>query len=103
MLEKKINDIGNFIRLGFESVVTITKVILKSRFDVKLPIAKKSRCSILGNGPSLKTSLEKDIEFIKATEITCVNNFAHSHYFDQLQPQNYALLDPAYFLFDGNS
>jgi hypothetical protein len=53
----------------------------------------------LGNGPSLTESLEQQIDFIKSTEIVCVNNFAHAAIFTELRPQNYVISDPNYFLF----
>ncbi|MCO4292936.1 hypothetical protein NF867_08690 [Solitalea sp. MAHUQ-68] len=101
MLEKKLIQVGEFIKLGFDSVLTIAKVIAKSGFNVKLTPASQARCSILGNGPSLKQSLENHLAFIKSTEMVCVNNFTHSSYFVQLKPQSYALLDPAFFMYDG--
>ena len=54
-------------------------------------------CVILGNGPSLKESFEKDMSFIKARKIFCVNSFAESDYYVDLKPNFYILADPLYW------
>ena len=99
MLEIIFNTASYQIRLFIDTVLSLLKVLVKSRFSVNIPAPQRSSCSILGNGPSLRQSLDNDLHFIQKTETVCVNNFAASPEYAQLQPMNYALLDPAYFLY----
>jgi hypothetical protein len=81
-----------------ESVFSIFRVVLWSKFSLKNPHfqANSKNCVILGNGPSLKYSLENHLDFIKQSDIFCVNLFAVSDYYTQLKPSNYLLLDEAF-------
>ena len=91
--------IGSFFKKLLDSLLSILKVILMSKFFLKLPKPTLKKASILGNGPSLKTTLENNLDFINTTDIYCVNNFASSPEFVQIKPQNYVILDPAFFMF----
>lgn len=53
---------------------------------------------ILGNGPSLKITLEKHLDFLKENECAVVNKFANTDYFFQIKPRWYILADPAFFM-----
>lgn len=79
------------------TLLSIPKMILMSRLLPKYPEIQVKNAAILGNGPSLNDSLQKDFQFIKDTEIYCVNNFAAYPIFEELKPQNYVLLDPAFY------
>ncbi|WP_157492752.1 hypothetical protein [Flavobacterium sp. TAB 87] len=54
-------------------------------------------CFILGNGPSLKDDLEKNVTFLQTQKLVVVNNFARSDYYVKLKPQYYVFADPAYW------
>jgi hypothetical protein len=97
ILNKIFIGLSSFMNRGIDTVVSIPKMLLMSRFGLKFPNKAGKVASVLGNGPSLEQSLEEDIKFIKNTELYCVNNFAISEFFIALRPQNYVLLDPAYF------
>jgi hypothetical protein len=91
--------IGVFFKNLFSSLMSIVKVFLLSKYFVKLPKPTLKKASILGNGPSLRTTLSSDLSFIETTDIYAVNLFASSAEFTQIKPQNYVMLDPAFFLF----
>ena len=99
MLESIFNTASHQVGLFIDTVLSLLKVIIKSRFSVQIPSPQKPVCSILGNGPSLRQSLDNELGFIRETEMLCVNNFASSPEYAQLQPASYALLDPAFFLY----
>ncbi len=100
MLETIFNTASRQASLFIDTVLSLLKVLIKSRFSVEIPAPQRPTCSILGNGPSLRQSLDNDLAFIRETETICVNNFASSPEYAQLQPMNYALLDPAFFLYN---
>ncbi|MFD2522638.1 hypothetical protein [Emticicia soli] len=84
------------INLVINSIISVFKVLLMSKFSVERTTASKPRCGILGNGPSLNTSLERDIEFIKSLELFAVNLFSVTEQYTQLKPRNYFILDMSF-------
>jgi len=60
-------------------------------------VSDSDECVILGNGPSLKESFEKDMRFIKTKKIFCVNRFAESEYYAKLKPSFYLIADSNYW------
>lgn len=99
MLETLVNAFSAQVSVLINTVASVLKVLIKSRFSVEILPPQRPVCAILGNGPSLRQSLETDLAFIREAELYCVNNFASSAEYALLQPQNYALLDPAFFLY----
>ncbi|GAB3491595.1 hypothetical protein GCM10027341_04800 [Spirosoma knui] len=99
MIESIYNSARQFLSELFASLLSLVKVALRSRHATHLPARQLPTCSVLGNGPSLNESLEQHFEFIKTTEIVCVNNFAHAPIFVELKPQHYVISDPNYFLY----
>lgn len=103
MIEHVYKSGTQFLNNLIESILTLLRVPLQSRWPVPLPARRQSICSVLGNGPSLSDTLQNHIAFLQQTELVCVNNFAHSPYFAQLKPQNYVIVDPNYFVFTEQS
>lgn len=52
---------------------------------------------VIGNGPSLKKTLEKNVETLKSLDCIVVNHFCESEYYKELKPKYYLLADPAFF------
>ena len=91
---------GVFFENSLQSLVSVIKVILLSKFGLSKFSNQKPNASILGNGPSLNQALADNLGFLKETDIYCVNLFALSTVYASLKPQNYVLLDPAFFMFN---
>ncbi|GAB3773408.1 hypothetical protein GCM10028818_14910 [Spirosoma horti] len=99
MVEAGFNRISQFLSDLFASLVSLLKVAIRGRHATRLPDRQFPICSVLGNGPSLNESLADQFDFIRQTEIVCVNNFAHAAVFFRLRPQDYVISDPNYFVF----
>lgn len=99
MIEAYFNSFSEFLNALLASTLSLLKVVIRGRYATRLPPRRLPVCSVLGNGPSLNESLAEQFDFIRQTEIVCVNNFAHAPIFAQLRPQNYVISDPNYFLF----
>jgi hypothetical protein len=99
MIEAGFNSISQFLSKFVASLVSLLKVAIRGRHATRLPARQLPVCSVLGNGPSLNESLAEQFDFIRQTEIVCVNNFAHANIFPRLRPQNYVISDPNYFVF----
>jgi len=99
MVEAGFNHISQVLSDLFASLVSLLKVAIRGRHATRLPDRQLPTCSVLGNGPSLNESLVDQFDFIRQTEIVCVNNFAHAEVFLRLRPQDYVISDPNYFVF----
>ncbi len=82
--------------LFFSSVVSVFKVLFMSDFTLKTEKTTATRCGILGNGPSLTTTLEQDTRFLQQLDLFAVNLFSVTEQYTQLKPANYLLLDWAF-------
>lgn len=80
-------------------VINITNNVVYTLFHQKLSDykGKLPECVVIGNGPSLKETLEKKSSFLNNKEVMCVNDFAQSKYFNQIRPAYYLLIDPSYW------
>lgn len=90
---------GAFFENSLQTAISIVKVFLLSKFGLPKFSNQKPNAAILGNGPSLNQALADNLDFLKETDIYCVNLFALSTVYASLKPQNYVLLDPAFFMF----
>ncbi len=85
-----------------KSTASFSKVILLSKFRNILISGYKSndKCIILGNGPSLIKSVEKNKEILLKYDLVCVNNFVKSNLFEELKPRFYILSASVLFMDD---
>ncbi len=86
----------------FSTALSVLKVLILSNTKNKIPLASNTQCVVLGNGPSLKNSLTNHLDFFKNKELFCVNNFASSESYTELKPQNYIIMDPSFWKFEGS-
>ncbi|MCX6296428.1 MAG: DUF115 domain-containing protein [Bacteroidetes bacterium] len=84
-----------------DTFLSIIKIFIRSKFNLKLPETENNSCIVLGNGPSLKDSLLKHNTFFKLHELVCVNSFATTSEFSELKPQYYVILDDSFWKSDG--
>lgn len=76
--------------------LTLAKLVLFSKWNVKLPTPKGNRIAYLANGPSLPSCIEKMKQQGGLPENIMVSNlFSRTDLFDQLQPNYYLICDPA--------
>ena len=100
-VEKTYKKLGNFFSQCINTIVSLMKVLIRSKFVAKLPLAGSESCIILGNGPSLKTSFQKHPEVFTKQPLFCVNSFSMSAEYTLLKPQYYVILDYSFWLSDG--
>lgn len=58
---------------------------------------KGDRMIIVGNGPSLNTTMQKYADILCSTECMMVNHSADSDLFEKIKPSVYVLVDPLWF------
>lgn len=91
--EWTLRQLSNF----FNSIQSIIFVLVFSKFKIDKYTKQNEQCIFMGNGPSLKDLLEKNLEFIKNKDIFVSNDFAKTKEFLEVKPNNYVIADPAYF------
>lgn len=83
--------------LFFESLLTLLRIFLESHFRTSLPKAPSKECFIVGNGPSLKDSINEHEELFKTSTLICVNSFPTTPEFGKLKPEFCVFLDPQFY------
>lgn len=87
------------IRAFGVTLVTLLRVARHSYFrgGLNAALTAEKVCFVLGNGPSLATDLAECRGMRFAGDIWCVNQFAESAMYEQLQPKNYVFADSSYW------
>lgn len=86
-----------------ETIISLLSVCFLSSFSTarkfkKLNVNKKNdSCYILGNGPSLKEELDKNIELFCNNDVIVINTMCKSPVYKVIKPKFYILLDPIIF------
>lgn len=88
-----------FIKQVYQFFISLVKILIISKFNIKIPQATHESCVILGNGPSLRDTFKKHHDMLLKADLFCVNNFATSKEFKEYKPGNFVLLDPGFFKF----
>lgn len=90
--------IATFCNAVGNSASSLLRVMLLSR-AVKAPkkVSPDKEMVILGNGPSLRTLLDDNADFLNGRDLMAVNFAANTPEFRSLQPQHYILADPHFF------
>ena len=99
MYDKKIQWIYSLL----ETLLSIVRIFTNTTFKKTKQITKRgNRCLVMGNGPSLIDSLEKNKEKLSEMDLIAVNFMGLSPEYDIYKPSIYILCDPA-FWFDNIS
>lgn len=80
------------------TLASLVKITLQSKFVVSVPhVASTEELVILGNGPSLNTTVSESLDFLKSRQMLAVNFAVNTDLFFELKPQYYVLADPHFF------
>ena len=84
--------------------MSLVKVVFLSRwFGALRYTTQKRSVIILGNGPSFSVSVRKYHKQLLKHDLVCVNSFANTEYYSQLQPRFYVLQAPILFATNAKS
>lgn len=90
--------IQTLISKTWQTALSIIKIILLSRPCSTPPQASEGdELVILGNGPSLNDTMERQTNFLKSRHLLAVNFAANTPIFTELKPCFYMLTDPVFF------
>lgn len=80
------------------TVTSLGKLLLQSRPVGDYPVAESGKpLIILGNGPSLRETLETHSDLLRSTPALAVNFAANTPEFKDIKPRFYVLADPVFF------
>ena len=81
-----------------DTLASLVKIVLMSRRPSPRSRDEKGTVIVMGNGPSLRTAMEEDMDVLMAYPRLAVNLSALAPEFRQLRPDYYILADIAFFL-----
>jgi len=87
----------NFADKLFGSVKSIAKVALQSRKCTVKKISDADRIIIMGNGPSLSSTITNQGDILRKSRTMAVNFAANTPVFREIRPRFYVLADPYFF------
>lgn len=89
------------LRFLFDLIGTLSSLVfvaMLSKFGLSRNLPKlHPNCAILGNGPSLRSSLLASEEYISSCDVIVTNDFPVTPEFYKLKPRFYLLIDTAFF------
>jgi hypothetical protein len=88
------------LKLAAKSIYSLLRIFSHYKSFCSLPEIKADNIEIhiLGNGPSLKDTLEHHkVKFFASKICMCVNDIAITDLYEEIKPKYYLLLDPAYW------
>jgi len=93
---------SKLVSLFNKTIATKLRILLFSKKAAAFCQIKSSanRIVVLGNGPSLKKSLQENTDFFLNNELLCLNHFAISKYYEELKPKYYIAIAHDLFLDD---
>ena len=84
-----------------DTLASFVRMIINTKFKRVARIKKRhSRCLILGNGPSLIDSLEKNKDHLSELDLIAVNLMVNSPEYEKYKPKTYVVCDPLFWVED---
>lgn len=74
------------------SLASLLKILMRSSFNLKMLKSDAQSCVVLGNGPSIKQTLQSHQDFLNNHTLICVNRFPETEAFLQFQPEHFVLV-----------
>lgn len=79
----------------YQTILSCIKLLLISKWNIRLPgVSDGKSLYVLGNGPSLKLVLEKDIHPLTQEDLMCVNFFPMTEDYLKLKPRFFITAAP---------
>lgn len=92
--------VAQFAMNAVNTFVSILKIVFAAGKRSQIEPSDAPACVVLGNGPSLTASIDKHLSYFKRIPCICVNSFAVSHFYEQIKPSVYVMIDPG--IWEGN-
>lgn len=80
-----------------DSITSFGKVLLLSKLPSPSGLPKEEALIIMGNGPSLRETIDKKLDILRKSKTLAVNFAANADSYLKLKPDIYVLADPHFF------
>lgn len=87
------------MNLLYQTIISLLKILIRSKFFLPKITVSEDQVMILGNGPSAALLLDSDERNKITVPWMCVNMFASTHYFIEVKPKYYLMSDHAFYEF----
>lgn len=94
---KTLDKISNVMSRAAASTASLAKVALLSRRPTAENGSESGEIVVLGNGPSLRDTIDRHGDWLSHRQLMAVNFAANAPDFRQLRPGRYILADPHFF------
>jgi len=99
MYDKRVQ----WIYSSIDTLLSFVRVLFSSHLKKTERIQKKQeKCILLGNGPSLLTTMQKYENMLSDYDLIAVNQMAITDTFEKYKPTVYVFVDPAYWYEKGH-
>lgn len=88
--------IRDLLKSFINTLIALFKVLIMSRFNIKLPQKRGKEIAFFANGASLNEALKKIKQEGLPQNIMVTNFFCNSDYFYELKPNHYTICDPLF-------
>ena len=96
-----MNDGQIWIYSLLDTLASFVRMSINTKFKRVSRINKKyNRCLIMGNGPSLTDSLEKNKDHLSEIDLIAVNLMASTPEYEKYRPKSYVVCDPLFWIDD---
>lgn len=99
----KLDIISGFLSKTGQTLASIAKIIILSKFGKISKSGKGEEIIILGNGPSLNATIAESADFLASHKKLAVNFACNAPVFFELKPEYYVLADPHFFASDAEN
>lgn len=96
-MPKQSSGVSGFLDNTLATIKSCVKQVLEKSAKINPANSATNQLIILGNGPSLRSNLDNDLDLLRSADTLAVNFAANTPEFSEIQPTYYLLADPHFF------
>lgn len=96
-MPKQSSGVSGFLDNTLATIKSCVKQVVEKSAKINPANSATNQLIILGNGPSLRTNLDNDLDLLRSADTLAVNFAANTPEFSDIQPTYYLLADPHFF------
>lgn len=96
-MPKQSSGVSGFLVNTLATIKSCVKQVVEKSAKINPANSATNQLIILGNGPSLRTNLNNDLDLLRSADTLAVNFAANTPEFSEIQPTYYLLADPHFF------
>ena len=96
-MPKQSSSVSGFLDNTLATIKSCVKQVVEKSAKINPANSATNQLIILGNGPSLRTNLDNDLDLLRSADTLAVNFAANTPEFSEIQPTYYLLADPHFF------